>query len=149
MVGALGVYAARYGDLSVRAFEVNHWGARYGSDNWRGNGYIVESGRYRVLLAGDTALTDEFRALRSSRPFDLAIMPIGAYNPRIHNHCSPEQAGRMGNDAGAERFLPVHHRTFPLGQEPVDEPIARFYEVAGGQMERIVAGRIGGQTRII
>jgi len=142
--------AARYDSLSIRAFEVNHWGARYGSDTWRGyNGYVVEAGRYRVLFAGDTAWTDGFRALRSSRPFDLAIMPIGAYNPRIYNHCSPEQAWRMGNDAGAERFLPVHHRTFPLGQEPVDEPIQRFYEVAGGQMERIATAGIGEQVHIV
>jgi len=141
---------ARYGSLRVKAFEVNHWGARYGSDHWRGyNGYIVESGRYRVLFAGDTALTDRFRALRSSRPFDLAIMPIGAYNPRIHNHCSPEQAWEMGNDAGAERFLPVHHRTFPLGQEPVDEPIERFCTAAGCEIERVAATRIGEQVSIV
>jgi L-ascorbate metabolism protein UlaG (beta-lactamase superfamily) len=141
---------ARYGSLDVKAFEVKHWGARYGSDNWRGyNGYVVESGRYRVLFAGDTAQTDSFRALRCSRPFDLAIMPIGAYNPRIYHHCCPEQAWAMGNDAGAEMFLPVHHRTFPLGQEPVDEPIERFYEAAGSDLGRIAAARIGEQVHII
>jgi L-ascorbate metabolism protein UlaG (beta-lactamase superfamily) len=131
------------------AFEVNHWGARYGSDRWRGyNGYVIEAGRYRVLFAGDTALTERFRAVRSSRPFDLAIMPIGAYDPNIHNHCSPEQAWKMGNDAGAERFLPVHHQTFRLGQEPYFEPITRFYEVSGSQSERIVIDRIGQQVHI-
>jgi L-ascorbate metabolism protein UlaG (beta-lactamase superfamily) len=75
-------------------------------------------------------------------------MPIGAYDPNIHNHCSPEQAWKMGNDAGAERFLPVHHQTFRLGQEPYFEPITRFYEVSGSQSERIVIDRIGQQVHI-
>ncbi len=135
--------------LTVRAFQVRHWGARYGSDHWRGyNGYVIEAGRWRVLFAGDTALTGTFRDLRGSRPIDLAIMPIGAYNPNIHNHCSPEQAWKMGNDAGADRFLPVHHQTFRLGQEPVGEPIERFHRAAGSQSSRIAVDRIGQQIQI-
>ncbi len=142
--------SARFGPVTCRAFEVNHWGARYGSDTWRGyNGYVIEADGYRVLFAGDTALTGRFRDLRESRRFDLAIMPIGAYNPRIHLHCSPEQAWRMGNEAGAECFLPVHHQTFALGQEPVGEPIERLYEAAGVHANRIAASRIGEQVRIL
>ena len=142
--------SARFGPVTCRSFEVNHWGARYGSDTWRGyNGYVIEADGQRVLFAGDTALTDRFRGLRDSRPFDLAIMPIGAYNPRIHFHCSPEQAWRMSNEAGAERFMPVHHQTFPLGQEPVSEPIERLFETAGADANRIAASRIGEQTRIL
>lgn len=140
---------ARVDGLHVKAFEVKHRGARYGSDKWRGyNGYVIGAGRYRVLFAGDTALTDTFRKLRSSKPLDLAIMPIGAYNPNIHYHCSPEQAWRMGNEAGAERFLPVHHQTFQLGHEPVNEPIERFYEAAGPDSARVMMDGIGQQIHI-
>jgi len=72
----------RASGLEIRAFPVNHWGARLRRDMHRGyNGYTIESGRYRLLFGGDTASTDSFRGLRSSRPFDLAIMPVGAYNP--------------------------------------------------------------------
>jgi len=139
--------SARVDGLHVKAFQVKHWGARYGSDHWRGyNGYVLEAGRRRVLFAGDTALTDTFRGLRSSRSIDLAIMPIGAYNPNIHNHCSPEQAWRMGNEAGVEMFLPVHHQTFLLGQEPLTEPIERFHRCAGNQSDRIGLHRIGQQV---
>lgn len=141
---------ARFGPIECRAFEVNHWGARFHSDSWRGyNGYVIEAGRYRVLFGGDTAWTSKFRALRGSRPFDLAIMPIGAYYPRVHNHCTPEQAWRMGNDACAERFLPVHHQTFRLGHEPPFEPIERFQVAAGSQSERIAVSRIGQQLHIV
>ena len=140
----------RCGPLSYRSFEVNHWGARYGSNTWRGyNGYVVEAEGHRVLFAGDAALTANFRALRRARRLDLAIMPIGAYNPRIHLHCSSEQAWRKGNDAGAERFLPAHHQTFPLGQEPATEPIERLYHAAGADSGRISACRTGEQVWIV
>src|SRR5712691_10935458 len=78
----------RVGAAEIRAFEVNHWGARMRTDTYRGyNGYLIEAGRYRILFGGDTAMTSAFRNLRSSKGIDLAIMPIGAYNPWIYNHC--------------------------------------------------------------
>ena len=135
---------ARVGAVSVRGIEVKHWGARMRTDVYRGyNGYVIEAGRYRILFGGDTAVTPAFRALRSTRPIDLAIMPIGAYNPWIYNHCTPEQAWRMGNDAGAERFIPVHHQTFQLSREPLLEPIERFYAAAGSSPERVAIGKLG------
>jgi L-ascorbate metabolism protein UlaG (beta-lactamase superfamily) len=136
----------RVGPAQVRAMEVKHWGARLRNDTWRGyNGYLIEAGRYRVLFGGDTALTGAFRVLKDSRPIDLAIMPIGTYNPWVRNHCTPEQAWRMGNDAGAHYFLPVHHQTFPLSHEPVGEPMERFREAAGRESDRVVLDRIGAE----
>jgi L-ascorbate metabolism protein UlaG (beta-lactamase superfamily) len=134
----------RTGSAEVRAIEVKHWGARMRTDVYRGyNGYVIDAGRYRILFGGDTAVTSSFRAVRSSRPVDLAIMPIGAYDPWIYNHCTPEQAWRMGNEAGADRFIPVHHQTFQLGREPLLEPIERFYGAAGNGAERVAIGRMG------
>ncbi len=140
---------ARVGEIGLRAFEVNHWGARMRSDTYRGyNGYLIETARYRVLFGGDTAATNAFRALRSLRRIDLAIMPVGAYNPWIRYHCTPEQAWQMGNDAGADFFLPVHHQTFQLSREPRLEPIERLYAAAGRQPERITVRSIGQETRL-
>jgi L-ascorbate metabolism protein UlaG (beta-lactamase superfamily) len=137
------------GPLKVTAFEVNHWGARMRTDTYRGyNGYVLEAGRYRVLFAGDTANTDLLRQLRRSKPFDLAIMPIGAYNPWRHYHCNPEEAWRMGNEANADRFIPVHHQTFSLSREPLLEPIERFYTAAGNAGERVAVSRIGEEVHI-
>jgi L-ascorbate metabolism protein UlaG (beta-lactamase superfamily) len=139
----------RVGPAEIRAFEVNHWGARMRSDTYRGyNGYVIESGRYRVLFAGDSAITDKFRVLKSSRPIDLAVMPIGAYNPWIRYHCTPEEAWRMGNDAGAEFFIPVHHQTFQLSREPLTEPIERFLDAAERRPERVVTRYIGQEWRL-
>ncbi len=137
---------ARVGPLEIRAFQVKHWGARMRSDTYRGyNGYTIEAGRYRVLFGGDTAMTTAFRALKTSRPFDLAIMPVGAYDPWIRSHCNPEQAWQMAQDAGAEFFLPVHHQTFTLSREPYFEPIQRVCESAGRHPDRVALHRIGQQ----
>ena len=93
--------STRVGPATVRAFEVNHWGARMGRDTQRSfNGYVIEVGRYRVVFGGDTAYTDLFKKVRTSKAVDLAIMPIGAYNPWIRAHCTPEQAARMADDVG-------------------------------------------------
>ena len=132
------------GPLKIRAFEVKHWGARMRTDVYRGyNGYLIEAGRYRIVFGGDTAFTDSFRQLRSSKPVDLAIMPIGAYNPWIHAHCNPEQALTMANHAGAEFVLPVHHQTFKLSSEPYREPIERLLLAAGSSEERVAVRDIG------
>ena len=120
---------AQIGPASIRAFEVNHWGARLRTDSYRGyNGYLIHIGRWRVLFAGDTADTRKLRGVAGPHRPDLAIMPIGAYDPWIRFHCTPEQAWRMAGEANAEHILPVHHSTFRLGREPVrraDEPPAR------------------------
>ncbi len=137
------------GPVTVRGVRVNHWGARMRTDTYRGyNGYVIESGGRRILFGGDTADTQEFRRLRTSRPFDLAIMPIGAYNPWIHAHCTPEQAVRMAGEAGADRILPVHHQTFQLSREPYHEPIERCLIAAGPDSSRVVARRIGDEAAL-
>lgn len=115
------------GNVRVSAFPVRHWGARWRYDTFRGyNGYVIEREGKRLLFGGDTALTDTFRPLRSGGPIELAVMPIGAYNPWTAAHCSPEEALRMANDAGAKYFMPVHFKTFPFGREGSTEPIERL-----------------------
>jgi len=134
----------RVGPLSILGIPVKHWGARMLSDVHRGyNGYLIETGRYRVVFGGDTALTDSFKTVRAKKAVDLAIMPVGAYDPWIHVHCNPEQAWRMGADCGAEHLLPVHHQTFRLSREPYLEPVERFLAAAGNHSDRVIATRVG------
>jgi L-ascorbate metabolism protein UlaG (beta-lactamase superfamily) len=136
--------SVQVGPALVKAFEVNHWGARMRNDTHRGyNGYEIELERFRIVFAGDTAQTDSFRSLRRAKAVDLAIMPIGAYNPWIHAHSNPEQALAMANDAGADFVLPVHHKTFELSREPRSEPIERLLRAAGGSSDRVVLREIG------
>jgi L-ascorbate metabolism protein UlaG (beta-lactamase superfamily) len=116
-----------HGDVNVSAFEVKHWGARWKVDKYRGyNGYVVEREGKKIIFGGDTAWKESFRSLRSQGPYELALMPIGAYRPWINAHCTPEQAVRMANDAGARDFLPIHFKTFPFGREGAIEPMERL-----------------------
>jgi L-ascorbate metabolism protein UlaG (beta-lactamase superfamily) len=130
------------GNIAIRAFQVKHWGARTQRDTHRGyNGYLIERNGRRILFAGDTAMTDSFAKL--GHPIDLAIMSIGAYNPWIHSHCTPEQAVEMATAAGAQFIMPVHHQTFRLSFEPLREPIERFQAVLRNTPERIALREIG------
>ena len=70
-------------------------------------------------------------------------MPIGAYNPWISNHCTPEQAVAMADAAGARLFVPVHHQSFSLSREPVREPIERAERMLHAEQGRLGLREIG------
>jgi len=132
------------GDVEVRAIEVRHWGARLGRDTYRGyTGFVLEREGRRLLIGGDMASTDAFRDHRRFGPFDAAVMPIGAYDPWIRNHCTPEQAVTMADAAGARLFVPVHHRSFTLSREPVSEPMERAERMLSAERGRIGVREIG------
>lgn len=134
-----------HGELVVEAFEVAHWGARWRHDKHRGyNGYILERNGKKILFGGDTAYCEHFKKLKSKGPFDFAIMPIGSYN--AHNtcdHCTPEEAVQMANDAGAHHFLPIHHLTFNFGKTVWSEPMQRLERALDKQR---IAWREVGET---
>ena len=131
------------GTLRVEAIPVAHWGARMMRDTHRGyNGYLLERDGRSICFAGDTAYTDTFAALRE-RQLDLAIMPIGAYDPWIRAHCNPEQAVAMAAQAGAEYFVPIHHQTFKLSSEPMGEPAERLRAAFEREPDRLLAVEVG------
>jgi len=137
------------GEALVRAIEVRHWGARVQRDTWRGyTGFIVEREGRRLILGGDTAETPAFRAHRRHGPFDAAVMPIGAYNPWLSNHCTPEQAVQMADAAGARLFVPIHHLSFKLSREPVNEPLERVEAMLAKEHDRLALRAIG-ETAIL
>ena len=76
-------------------------------------------------------------------PVDLAILGIGGYDPYLQGHASPEQAWAMALRIPARQILPMHHSTFVISHEPVDEPLRRLLNAAGDQRGRVVAYRIG------
>jgi L-ascorbate metabolism protein UlaG (beta-lactamase superfamily) len=132
------------GEIEITALPVNHWGARTQRDTYRGyNGYLIRRNGRRIVFGGDTAMTDSFAELGRDGPIDIAIMSIGAYNPWIRAHCSPEQAVEMATAAGARFIVPVHHQTFRLSFEPFREPIERFEAALSKTPERIALRQIG------
>jgi L-ascorbate metabolism protein UlaG (beta-lactamase superfamily) len=93
-------------------------------DNGRSyNAYLLERNGKKILFGGDTAMTDLFQPYRKQN-IDVAIMPIGAYQPWKRNHCNPEEALIMADEhLKAKYFVPIHTKTFKQGSEPIMEPL--------------------------
>lgn len=128
--------AVEVGGLRVSALRPEHWGGRTAIDVARGcNSYLIESDGRRTLAPGDTAQTEEFARLGR---IDLATFGIGAYSPSEHHHATPEQVWGMFEAMPGERLLPVHHSTFEISGEHVDEPMARLLAAAGADVGRVV-----------
>ncbi|MCQ4197968.1 MBL fold metallo-hydrolase, partial [Streptomyces parvulus] len=110
----------------------HHWSKRSLADTcrtlWGGWVLTAPDGR-RVYFAGDTGYGHWFTRIGRRYPgIDLALLPVGAYDPRwwlSDVHCDPEEAVRAAQDVGARRMAPMHWGTFVLSAEPVLEPLTR------------------------
>lgn len=106
-----------------------HWGARFIHDTHRDyGGYIVRSGGRTLYHCGDSAYFPGFKEIGEKHDIDIALMPIGAYEAPSGRdvHMNPEEAVRAFIELGAKKLIPMHYGTFPLGNEPIDEPVARL-----------------------
>ncbi|MFS8037089.1 MBL fold metallo-hydrolase [Xanthobacter sp. AM11] len=109
----------------------NHWSARTLRDRrlalW--GGFVLETGEGPVYFVGDTGYGsgEVFRAVRRAfGPPCLAIIPIGAYEPRwfmAPQHVDPREAVRILEDTGAAQALGIHFGTFRLTDEAQDAPL--------------------------
>lgn len=115
----------------VRATPARHWSNRVsGGRNRRlWAGFFIHAGGRTVYFAGDSAwdlpMFDEIGA-RCGEP-DLALLPIGAYEPRWFmsaQHCNPAEAVMIHQAVGAMRSLGVHWGTFQLTDEGRDDPLS-------------------------
>lgn len=107
-----------------------HWSARNLGDRRQAlwSGFVIETPAGLLYFAGDTAYRDgkiftEIRR-RCGTPL-VAILPIGAYEPRWFmdsQHTNPAEAVQIATDVGARHLLGVHWGTFLLTDEPWDEP---------------------------
>jgi L-ascorbate metabolism protein UlaG (beta-lactamase superfamily) len=137
-----------HGTINITARKVAHWGARMRTDEWRGYcGFVIQREHRTIGYAGDTARTS-FEHWANGSKIDLLAVPIGAYNPWVAAHCNPEEAVAMATEARAKLLLPVHHSTFQLSVEAMDEPIARFRAALRNTPGRIAASEIGETFRV-
>ncbi len=118
--------SADFDGLKITHVPSRHWGARIVKDDHRCyGGYVVRSGKESVYHAGDTAYFDGFHEIGRRLHPELALLPIGAYNPPAFrvNHTSPEDAVRAFVDLGSRWMVPMHYGSFRLSHEPFDEPL--------------------------
>ena len=124
--------------LRVGCTPAQHFSARGPGDRNRTLwcGWAVSGTRHRVFFAGDTGYHPEFAVIaRRFGPFDVVLLPIGAYEPRWFMravHMNAEEAVRAYCDlrsasppAQRTAMVPIHWGTFKLTDEPMDEPPQR------------------------
>ncbi len=110
---------------------VQHWSARGLFDRFETlwGGWVIETGDERcrqIFFTGDTGYSKDFADIhRRFGAMDLAMIPIGAYEPRWfmqHQHVDPAEAVQIHLDLQARRSLGIHWGAFELTDEPLDEP---------------------------
>jgi L-ascorbate metabolism protein UlaG (beta-lactamase superfamily) len=106
-----------------------HWSSRGlgGRNRTLWGGLWVSAGERTLYFSGDTGYTPLFAQLRRHRGApDLALLPIGAYEPRwfmCDQHMNPEEAVRAHQDLGARNSIGTHFGCFQLTDEGIDEPV--------------------------
>jgi L-ascorbate metabolism protein UlaG (beta-lactamase superfamily) len=93
-----------------------------------------------VFFGGDPGYTPAFAELGARLgPFDLTLLPIGAYNDAWHAiHMDPEEAVRAHGDLGGRVLLPIHWATFNLAFHRWAEPVQRMMAAAGRSRVQVV-----------
>lgn len=116
--------------VKVTLVPTQHWTARglYDRNKALWGGYIIETPAGCVYHVTDTGYHDTlFHETRDRYgPFKLAIIPVGAYEPRWfmkRQHCNPEEAVRIFQECGAPVALAHHFGTFQLTDEAIDAPV--------------------------
>ena len=111
----------------------HHWSSRWFTDRNRAlwSAFTIVTPGGNIFFAGDTGWGDGSWVSEAARrgPFRLAIIPIGAYEPRDFmraHHINPEEAVRIFEALNPVRGLGVHWGTFQLTFEPIDEPRQRL-----------------------
>jgi N-acyl-phosphatidylethanolamine-hydrolysing phospholipase D len=126
------------GELSVHCLPAQHWSRRGVRDARRAlwASWAVVGPERRFYFGGDTGYFSGFTRIGAALgPFDLAALPIGAYEPEAMMrvfHLNPEEALRAALDLRTRRVVGVHFGTFELTDEPLDEPPRRFRAAAQG-----------------
>jgi L-ascorbate metabolism protein UlaG (beta-lactamase superfamily) len=115
--------------VKVTITPAQHFAARTLTDRFETlwGGYTLETPAGKIYFAGDSGYFDGFREIgRRLGPFDLAFIPIGAYEPRWFMepvHCTPAEALMIHRDVRARRSLAMHFGCFPLADDGFDQPV--------------------------
>jgi L-ascorbate metabolism protein UlaG (beta-lactamase superfamily) len=140
--------------VAVTLVPIRHWSARGLFDRnkalWAG--FVLETPAGKIFIVCDSGYGEgkHFRRVGQAHgPLRLAILPIGAYEPRWFmrdQHMNPSDAVQALADCGAEQALAHHHGTFHLTDEAIDAPVTGLHaalDEAKIPRERFVALKPG------
>ena len=116
--------------VAVTLVPTRHWSARGLFDRnkalWAS--FVLETPAGKIYIVGDSGYGDgkHFRRVGQAHgPLRLALLPIGAYEPRwfmCDQHMNPSDAVKALADCGATQALAHHHGTFQLTDEAINAP---------------------------
>jgi L-ascorbate metabolism protein UlaG (beta-lactamase superfamily) len=148
--------SVRRDSARITATPARHFSARTPFDRNRTlwAGFMLETESHRILFAGDSGAGPHWGDIRDrlGAP-DLALLPIGAYEPRWFMapvHMNPAEAVRAHRDLGARQSVGMHFGTFQLTDEAIDAPLielAKALEADCIGPERFVTHGFG-ETRV-
>ncbi len=143
---------------AVTVLRNHHWGSRWGTDRNRAlwSAFKIQTPAGAIFFAGDAGWGDGgwVREAAAQGPYRLAIIPIGAYEPRDFmktNHVNPEEAVRMFEMLKPAQALGIHWGTFQLTFEPIDEPRQKLEQLKrerGIPAGRFIATEAGQSFRV-
>lgn len=149
--------------VEIALVPAQHWSARGLADRMKTlwGGFAVFAPDCHLFFAGDTGYSRDFADIRGrfaerqqGGGFDIALIPIGAYEPRWfmkEQHVNVEEALKIHADLGAKRSLGVHWGTFELTDEALDEPprqLLRQRDAAGLAADKFFMLAIGETRRL-
>ncbi len=118
-------------EVAVHLEPMHHWSARGLFDRnkalWAA--FTLSAPGGNIYFVGDSGYGngDYFRAAKEKfRDFRLAILPIGAYDPRwfmAYGHMNPKESVQAYEDLGRPYFLPIHYQMFPLADTGYEQPL--------------------------
>src|ERR1700712_3684994 len=142
--------------VAVTLVPTRHWSARGLFDRnkslWAS--FVLETPAGKLYIVCDSGYGDgkHFRRVAESHgPLRLAILPIGAYEPRWFmrdQHMNPADAVKALTDCGAAQALAHHHGTFQLTDEAIDAPVTALDEalevakIPGGRFVALKTGQV-------
>ncbi len=149
--------SAKRGRWTITCLPSQHWSRRTPFDEneslWCA--WLLDSGEYSYFFAGDTGYFAGFAEYgRVFGPIDVAILPIGAYEPRWfmkYQHMDPAEAWQAFLDLRARALVPIHWGTFDLTDEPLDRApveLERAVTAAGGDLGAVRLLPIGGRWHV-
>ncbi|UTW61619.1 MBL fold metallo-hydrolase [bacterium SCSIO 12741] len=141
-------------ELKIAFLPARHWNRRglldFNDMLW--GGYWLEwkasNGKTKsIYFTGDTAYDSHFKHIgRIMGSPDIALMPVGAYNPDFimkSSHTSPWEALQAYQDVGGKRFIPMHYGTYDLSDEPPNEPIEVVTKAFADSPDQLMVPEIG------
>lgn len=143
--------------LQVTVTPAQHFSARSPFDRNRAlwGGFLIEAGGRRIFHAGDSGYGSHFREIGARLgPIDLALLPIGAYEPRWFMkdvHVNPAEAVQAHLDLGARESIAMHFGTFQLTPEGIDQPardLAKALRERGVPQEQFRTIEVGESVRV-